>query len=192
MGACARNPHTALARASCCIPLLFPRLLIAPITSLYVWNKVDCVTIEDADRLAREPHSIVISASAELNLDRLVERAWEYLRLTRVYTKKRGQQPDLREPVVMTHGRYGCSVEAVCNHIHREITRSFKVALVWGSSVKHSPQHCGLGHMLADEDVVQIVTKSATEQKADKDYAKRVQEHYDAWKAKKNKTKLKS
>jgi hypothetical protein len=58
-------------------------------------------------------------------------------------------------------------------------------ALVWGTSVRHSPQHCGLAHTLTDEDVVQIVTKTATEQKADKDYAKRVQAYHDAYKAKK-------
>lgn len=51
--------------------------------------------------------------------------------------------------------------------------------------MRHSPQHCGLSHTLTDEDVVQIVTKTATEQKADKDYAKRVQAYHDAYKAKK-------
>lgn len=94
---------------------------------LYVWNKIDCVTIEDVDRLAHEPHSMVVSASMGLNLDRLVDKMWEYLRLTRVYTKKRGQAPDLREPVVMTHGRYGCTVEAFCTHIHKDIIKDFKV-----------------------------------------------------------------
>jgi ribosome-interacting GTPase 1 len=149
---------------------------------LYVWNKVDTVTIEDVDRLARAPHSIVTSASPalRLNLDRLVERMWESLELTRVYTKKRGCAPDLKEPVVMTAGRHGCTVEAFCAHIHRDIVRSFKFALVWGASVKHSPQTCGLGHLLADEDVCQIVTKTATEQKADKDYNRNVQMYNNA------------
>ncbi|OWR55622.1 GTP-binding protein 128up, partial [Danaus plexippus plexippus] len=32
-------------------------------------------------------------------------------------------------------------------------------ALVWGSSVKHQPQKVGIEHILADEDVVQIVKK---------------------------------
>lgn len=32
-------------------------------------------------------------------------------------------------------------------------------ALVWGSSVKHQPQKVGKEHVLADEDVVQIVKK---------------------------------
>ena len=34
-----------------------------------------------------------------------------------------------------------------------------KYALVWGTSARHYPQHCGLSHRLEDEDVVQIVKK---------------------------------
>jgi len=45
----------------------------------------------------------------------------------RVRAHLQGQPPDLKEPVVMTAGRYGCTVEAFCNHIHRDLVRSFKV-----------------------------------------------------------------
>ena len=31
--------------------------------------------------------------------------------------------------------------------------------LVWGQSAKHTPQRCGKDHVLADEDVIQIVKK---------------------------------
>lgn len=31
--------------------------------------------------------------------------------------------------------------------------------LVWGTSARHYPQHCGLSQVLNDEDVVQIVKK---------------------------------
>lgn len=34
-----------------------------------------------------------------------------------------------------------------------------KYVLVWGTSARHCPQHCGLSHVLQDEDVVQIVKK---------------------------------
>lgn len=152
---------------------------------LYVWNKADTVTMEDVDRLAREPNSVVISCNMALNLDRLVDSIWDGLSLTRVYTKRRGQPPDTRDPVVMTAGRYGCTIESLCNHIHRDMIKNFKYALVWGLSARHSPQHVGLQHMLSDEDVVQVVTKSAKEETQDKDYSKRVQEYMDRYKAKK-------
>lgn len=161
---------------------------------LYVWNKIDTVDMETVDRLAREPHSIVISAAADLNLDRLVEKMWDYLALTRVYTKKRGQPPDFEEPVVLTAGRHGCSVEALCNQVHRSLAENFKYALVWGTSTKHEgiAQHVGIHHPLHDEDVVQIMKKTVEEEKHDKDRAKKVQAHWDAMKKKKDKPKLKS
>jgi small GTP-binding protein len=152
---------------------------------LYVWNKADVVSMEDCDRLARMPHHVVTSCNLRLNLDRLIDRMWEYLALTRVYSKKRGQPPDLLEPVVLTAGRFGVTVEALCNHLHKDFVRSFKYALVWGTSTKHSPQTCGLSHNLHDEDVVQIVTKTNTEMKRDKDYAAQVQAYYDKYKSKK-------
>jgi small GTP-binding protein len=154
---------------------------------LYVWNKVDQISMEDVDRLARMPHSIVISAYLDLNLDRLIERVWDYLALTRVYTKKRGQAPDFLEPVVLTAGRYGVSLEALCNQIHKSLVQDFKYAIVWGSSTKHSPQHVGLGHMLADEDVVQVMKKTVAEEKLDKDYAARVQAYNDKIREKRKK-----
>jgi hypothetical protein len=51
-------------------------------------------------------------------------------------------------------------VEDFCNRIHRTLISSFKYAWVWGSSVKHQPQRVGKEHILADEDVVQVVKKS--------------------------------
>jgi len=40
-----------------------------------------------------------------------------------------------------------------------------KYALVWGTSARHYPQHCGLFHHLEDEDVVQIVKKKVQKHK---------------------------
>lgn len=152
---------------------------------LYVWNKIDTVSIEDVDRLARQPHSVVVAASTDLNKDRLVERIWEDLGLTRVYTKRRGEAPDLSEPVVLTAGRHGCTVESLCNQLHRSLALDFKFGVAWGTSAKHSPQHVGLDHVLADEDVIMIMKRTNAEQKADKGYAARVQAHYDKCRGKK-------
>jgi ribosome-interacting GTPase 1 len=122
---------------------------------LYVYNKIDCITIEEVDRLAREPHSAVISCEWDLNLQELVEQIWEHLSVMRIYTKRRGEKPDLSEPMIM---RRGSTVADVCRGIHRTMVDEFKYALVWGLSTKHDPQRVGLTHELADEDVIQIAT----------------------------------
>ena len=46
---------------------------------LYVYNKIDCITIEEVDEFARRPHSLVISCmdGILLNLDKLLEKIWE-------------------------------------------------------------------------------------------------------------------
>ncbi|KAJ0075790.1 hypothetical protein Patl1_33636 [Pistacia atlantica] len=123
---------------------------------IYVYNKIDVIGIDDVDKLARQPNSV-------LNLDRLLARMWDAMGLVRVYTKPQGQQPDFSEPVVLSVDRGGCTVEDFCNHIHRSLVKDVKYVLVWGISARHYPQHCGLGHVLQDEDVVQIVKKKERE-----------------------------
>jgi len=133
--------------------------------------------------MSRLPHYCPVCAYLEWNLDGLVEvrgrrgdgcrrksarRAhqappslpqmiWEYLHLTRVYTKPKGKLPDYEEPVVLA--KPNPTVEDFCNRIHRTLAKQFKHALVWGSSARHRPQRVGRDHVLADEDIVQIVKR---------------------------------
>ena len=79
---------------------------------LYAYNKIDNITLEQVDALAREPNSVVISVHAQLNLDELLARMWEYMGLIRIYTKRKGSPPDLVEPVVLSDQRHGITVEA--------------------------------------------------------------------------------
>eukprot|EP00163_Fabomonas_tropica_P027011 TRINITY_DN510_c0_g1_i4.p2 TRINITY_DN510_c0_g1~~TRINITY_DN510_c0_g1_i4.p2 ORF type:complete len:122 (+),score=32.10 TRINITY_DN510_c0_g1_i4:494-859(+) len=120
-------------------------------------NKIDSITIEELDLIDRIPHYVPISAKDMWNTDELIEKMWEYLNLLRIYTKPKGQIPDYNDPVVLPADNN--SVENFCNRIHRSIMKEFKYALVWGSSCKFSPQRVGKDHLLADEDVVQIVKK---------------------------------
>lgn len=112
----------------------------------------------------------------------------------RVYTKPRGKKPDFDDPLVLTDGRHGTSVEAACKQIHRTLLVSFDYAMVWGTSVRHTPQRVGLSHMCSDEDVIQIVKKKTNLKELDphnqlqawKDPKKSKQQH------RKEKAKLKS
>ena len=63
------------------------------IRCLYVYNKIDTLSIEEVDELARKPNSIVISVQLKLNIDVMLQAMWDYLGLIRIYTKRRGQPP---------------------------------------------------------------------------------------------------
>lgn len=126
------------------------------IKCLYVYNKIDSVSLEEVDRLAREPNTVVMSCEIDLGLEDVVEEIWYQLNLSRVYTKKRGQKPVFNDPLVV---RSDSTVGDLCHSIHRDFKDKFKYALVWGSSAKHSPQKCGLTHKINDEDVITLFSK---------------------------------
>ena len=128
---------------------------------LRVYNKIDLLSIEEVDRLARaDPHfGVVVSCELRLNVDAVLERLWRLLRLVRVFTKRRGQPPDFDDPLVLRST--ACRVEDACRTIHKSLAdpTQFRYALVWGRSTKHDPQRVGLPHRLADEDVLCVVSK---------------------------------
>ncbi|KAJ7293164.1 P-loop containing nucleoside triphosphate hydrolase protein, partial [Mycena rebaudengoi] len=129
---------------------------------LYVYNKIDAISLEQMDRLARTPNSVVISCEMDLNLDYLIERIWAELNLVKVYTKKRGAHPDLSDPICL---RKGATIENVCNGVHRSLAPNFRYGLVWcGKSSKFSPhaQKVSLSHQVQDEDVVSSKRCSST------------------------------
>lgn len=130
------------------------------IPCLYVYNKIDQISLEEMDRIARKsPHNVVISCELELNLDYMLRRIWEYLALIRIYTKKPGNPPDLGpEDGIILRG--SSTVEHACHALHRTLVNSFRYAIVWGTSTKFSPQRVGLQHKLMHEDVLQIVKKN--------------------------------
>lgn len=58
------------------------------ICSLYVYNKIDSVSLEFLDQLAREPYTAVMSCELDLGVQEVVERIWKELQLMRLYTKR--------------------------------------------------------------------------------------------------------
>ena len=139
---------------------------------MYVYNKIDSVSLDFLDKLAREDHTCVMSCELDLGIQDVVDRCWEELRLIRIYTKRyvftsslsispnfprrKGIDPDFSEALIV---RNGSTIEDVCDQVHRTLKDTFKYALVWGASARHVPQRVGLGHIVADEDVVSIVAK---------------------------------
>ena len=128
------------------------------IKCLYVYNKIDSISLDFLNRLAREPNTAVMSCELDLGVMDVVDKCWDELRLIRIYTKRKGIDPNFGEALIV---RGNSTIEDVCDSIHRTLKESFKYALVWGASARHVPQRVGLAHVVADEDVVSIVgTKS--------------------------------
>ncbi|PGH08587.1 hypothetical protein GX51_01106 [Blastomyces parvus] len=126
------------------------------IKCLYVYNKIDSVSLDFLDKLAREPNTCVMSCELDLGIQDVIERCWHELQLMRVYTKRKGEDPDFSEALIV---RNNSTIEDVCDQIHRTLKDNFKYALVWGASARHVPQRVGLGHVVADEDVVFVAAK---------------------------------
>lgn len=127
------------------------------IPCLYVFNKIDAITIEELDILDQMPNYVPISSFHKWNLEELMEEIWHRCNMIRIYTKPQGQMPDYDGPVIL-HST-NPTIEEFCNRLHKGIMSSFNFAWVWGRSAKHQPQRCGREHLLMDEDVVQIVKK---------------------------------
>ncbi|KAK4554914.1 GTP-binding protein rbg1 [Recurvomyces mirabilis] len=124
---------------------------------IYALNKIDAISIEELDLLYRIPNACPISSEHGWNVDELMEQAWDKLQLKRIYTKPKGRMPDYTAPVVLRTGRD--TVEDFCNSIHKTIIDDFRIAVVYGKSVRHQPQRVGLTHVLEDEDIITIVKK---------------------------------
>lgn len=112
----------------------------------------------ETNQLDIKSHLRFVPISSEKNwgTDNLMSTIWATLNLIRIYTKKKGEFPDLTEPVILKLTPERNTVRTLCNKLHKDFVASFKGCLVWGRSVKFSPQKVGLSHQLQDEDVVQI------------------------------------
>ncbi len=60
------------------------------IPCIYAINKIDQITLEELKVMSRLPHYCPVSSFHEWNMDGLIQMVWNYLDLTRVYTKPKG------------------------------------------------------------------------------------------------------
>ena len=58
------------------------------IKCLYVYNKIDSISLDFLDKLAREDNTVVMSCELDLGINEVVDRCWKELRLIRLYTKR--------------------------------------------------------------------------------------------------------
>lgn len=99
---------------------------------LYVYNKIDTISIEEVDRLTSLETNAALSVHMKLGIDILLEKLWDLLGLVRVYTKKKGCPPDFSDPLILTQGRHGCTIKSAILQIHKVIKRNNCVGVTQG------------------------------------------------------------
>ncbi len=125
-------------------------------------TKVD--TVDEAiwrplmQRLESRGYPVVpLAAEKGFNLDIIRDVIFDNLDLMRVYMKPRGEEADLRDPLII---RTGSTVLNVCDTVHRDIKRKFRFARIWGESAKFPGQSVGFEHILQEGDILQIVQRT--------------------------------
>ncbi|NYT02164.1 MAG: GTP-binding protein [Methanosarcinales archaeon] len=97
-----------------------------------------------------------LSVVKDRGVSELKDLIYDTLGFVRIYLKPKGEKADMEVPIVLLEG---CTVKTVCEHLHRDFVDLFRYALVWGKSAKFPGQSVGLNHVMADGDVVSIITK---------------------------------
>jgi small GTP-binding protein len=121
------------------------------VPAVFAVNKIDTASLEELKSLPKD--FVLISAEKSLGLENLKKAIWEKLGLSRIYLKKIGKDPDMREPMII---KGIPTVMDVCEKIHREFAKNFRFARVWGRTAKFPGQKVGAEHRLADRDIVEL------------------------------------
>lgn len=123
------------------------------VSSLVVVNKADTANERQLSEAKKKyPGAFVTSAEKE-SLESLKPLIFGKLRLMRVFLKEAGKKADMDVPLII---REGNTIRDVCNRLHRDFSRRFRNAKVWGKSAKFPGQVFKDSHILMDRDVLQI------------------------------------
>jgi ribosome-interacting GTPase 1 len=128
------------------------------IPSLAVINKIDLVDQSYLNNTLSKLSVpfVPVSADTNKNIDLLKNEIYNKLDFIRIYMKPKGKEADFNEPLIVPRGS---TVHSICNKIHRNMSRDFKFAQIWGKSVKFKGQKVGLDHRVIDEDILTIVKR---------------------------------
>lgn len=124
------------------------------VPSITVLNKVDSVSKEQADKIARKVHAnMLISAQKKEHLEELKELIFEKLDIIRIYMKEPGKSPDMEVPMIAFRNY---TVHDVCNKLHKDFVSKFKFCRIWGKSAKFPGQKLSSKHVLQDGDILEL------------------------------------
>jgi small GTP-binding protein len=121
------------------------------LTGEEVGHALDNVCVDSTQAL----HGVVaVSVLDDESLDRLREAIWSLTGLIRVYPRRDGRVDDA--PFALPEG---ATVADVADRVHHEVGRSCAGALLWGPSARFDGQRVGRDHVVADGDIVEVVTR---------------------------------
>lgn len=131
------------------------------ISEFVVINKSDLeqstYTDEEITKIIGHEKWIKISALNHQNIKDLQHEIFRQLHLIRIYLKPPGEEADMEEPIILTHGD---NLEDLCKKLHKSFLQNYRYALIWGNSAKHPGQKFNrMDHVLEDGDVVSIYLK---------------------------------
>lgn len=124
------------------------------VPAIVALNKIDLVNEKKLEQLVSSiSPDICVSSEKDTNLDSLKRMIFERLEFINIYCKQVGKRADLNEPLII---RGECTINNVCQKLHRDFIRRFRFARVWGKSAKFPGQKFGLDHCLKDRDIIEI------------------------------------
>lgn len=96
---------------------------------------------------------LAISAEQNINIEPLKELIFQKLNFIRIYMKEPRKDADLNVPLII---KKNSTIKDVCDKLHKDFSKKFKFARVWGSSAKFPGQRFVLNHTLLDKDILEI------------------------------------
>lgn len=111
-------------------------------------------TLETLKELTERPFEYIeISATTGLGLEAFGRRVYAMLEVVRIYAKKPGHEPDMKDPFTLPQGS---NVHDLACHIHRQLAESLKTARAWHAPGIHDGQHVPRDHVLTDKEIVEL------------------------------------
>lgn len=121
-----------------------------------VGTKVDAPGARDRLRILRELIGgvtvLLVSVETEQGLNEFPRAIFHSLNIIRIYTKKPGKPPDLKDPVILKNP---ATVIDAAYFLHKDFARKLSYARLWNSR-GFSGQRVEREHILADQDIVEF------------------------------------
>jgi ribosome-interacting GTPase 1 len=125
------------------------------VKGLVVVNKIDIASAEQVEKARKmlKP-DVMISAEKGDGIEELREQIFQRMGFIRIYCKQQGKKADMDVPLILTRG---ATLQDMCDKLHRDFTKRFRFARIWGSSRFPGQAIRKLGREIKDRDIVELV-----------------------------------